>query len=315
MGSLQGTRGVARDFISVRTNLVPVRAAILVVFEGGAPLGTPGVFVRTPVLFPGTGTCGVRTICLALGTPGSFASPPQPTPLTMPASYYPETNDGRADWWRNKTDHAAMITALNAALAPSILADAAIAVYLYRTLPNLYDGFNKQITSYINAWLSNADGMPAPAAPPVPAWPMIPGPIVLAGIESRRARWVQTLKHAGGYDPATHGVTLHLEPAGAAFDANNYKAVIVDAQSLAPAQVSAKFRKARGSVTGVAFSGRKKGSAAFTDLGRFTVSPASLHIPIATPGQPEEWELQAQAFKGDTLIGTHSDIKPVLVRG
>ena len=27
------------------------------------------------------------------------------------------------------------------------------------------------------------------------------------------------------------------------------------------------------------------------DNGRFTVTPASLHIPIATPGQPEEWEI------------------------
>jgi hypothetical protein len=31
--------------------------------------------------------------------------------------------------------------------------------------------------------------------------------------------------------------------------------------------------------------------------------------------QSNEWELQAQAFKGDTLIGTSSDIKSVLVRG
>ena len=327
--SLQGKRGVATDFISVRTNPFSVATAILGVLRKDAPLGTAGrrggtrivalraggIFVWRPVHFTKAGTRGVRTFFLAFGPPVCFFLQQQNTPLTMPASYYPETNDGRADWWQNKIDNAAVIAALNAALAPSILADAAVAVYLYRTLPNLYDGFNKQVTGYINAFLSHADGTPVPNAPPVPAWPALPAPGVLAGIETRRAKWAQVLKNAGAYDPATHGVTLHLEPAGAAFDANNYQAVIVDAQSLAPAQVSAKFRKARGSVTGVAFSGRRKSGGAFTDLGRFTVSPASLHIPIATPGQPEEWELQAQAFKRDTLIGTPSDIKPVLVRG
>ena len=272
-------------------------------------------FRQDAVLFAETGTRGIRTFCLAPGTPVCFVSPQQPTPLTMPASYYPETNDGRADWWQRKIDNAAMIAALSPTLAPSILADAAIAVYLYRTLPGLYDGFNKQVTRYINAFLSNPDTTPAPDAPPVPAWPALPAPGVLAGIEARRAKWVQVLKNLPDYHPAAQGVTLQLEAVGATFDPGSYQAVIVDAHSLAPAQVSAKFRKARGSVTGVAFSGRRKGSGAFTDLGRFTVSPASLHIPIATPGQPEEWELQAQAFKGDTLIGTPSDIKPVLVRG
>ncbi len=51
------------------------------------------------------------------------------------------------------------------------------------------------------------------------------------------------------------------------------------------------------------------------ELGRFAVTPASLHIPIATPGQAEAWEIWGQALKGDTLIGTASDHKEVLVRG
>jgi hypothetical protein len=233
----------------------------------------------------------------------------------MAASYYPQSNDGRADWWQNKIDNIATVTALNPTLTASVLADAKVAVYLYRTLSGLYDGFNKLVNGYISAYLSNADGTPAPTAPTVPAWPALPAAGVLAGIEGRRTKWVPLLKNATSYDPAVQGQTLQLEPDGGSFDPGSYQAIITDAQSLSAAQVSARFRKAGGNITGVAISGRKAGTAAFTDLGKFTVSPASLHIPITTPGQPEEWELQAQAFKGDTLIGTPSDIKSVLVRG
>ncbi|HEY5037215.1 MAG TPA: hypothetical protein VII74_08810, partial [Chthoniobacterales bacterium] len=69
------------------------------------------------------------------------------------------------------------------------------------------------------------------------------------------------------------------------FQPDTYQAVIVSAVSFAPGQVSVKFRKARGAITGMAFSGHKSGSATVVDLGRFTVSPASLHIPIGTPAR------------------------------
>ena len=105
------------------------------------------------------------------------------------------------------------------------------------------------------------------------------------------------------------------ESTGVPFDPATYQAEITSAETTAPSQVQAKFRKARGNITGVAFTGRKTGSSNWMDLGKFTVSPASLHVPITTPGQAEQWEIQARAFKGDTMIGLVSDIKTVLVRG
>jgi hypothetical protein len=128
-------------------------------------------------------------------------------------------------------------------------------------------------------------------------------------------RWVPTVKHSATYNPETNGQTLLLEAGSGPFQPDAYQAVIVSAQSLAPGQVEVKFRKARGAITGMAFSGHKSGSATVVDLGRFAVTPASLPIPITTPGQAEVWEIWGQALKGDTLIGQASDHKEVLVRG
>ena len=171
-----------------------------------------------------------------------------------------------------------------------------------------------EVHGYINSYLSGAKDAAAPVAPAVPAWPVAPA-AVLAGIEARRMDWVPSLKHATGYNPQTDGVTLQTEIVGGGFDAAAYQAVVVSAVSHAPAQVAAAFRKARGEITGLEFSGRKVGTQALVKLGRFNVSPASLHIPIATPGVAEDWEIQGQGYRGDTLVGVPSDFKPVLVRG
>jgi hypothetical protein len=46
-----------------------------------------------------------------------------------------------------------------------------------------------------------------------------------------------------------------------------------------------------------------------------SASPAQKEKLRIAAGQPKEWKLQSQAFKGDTLIGMPGDIKSVLVRG
>ena len=233
----------------------------------------------------------------------------------MPSFYYPDNTNSRADWWQNKIDNIAVITALTPALAPAILADAQLAVYLYRTLPGLYDNFGKEVHGYIASYLGGADGTPAPTAPTLPAWPPLPAAGILAGLEARRAAWVQVFKKTTGYDPAVQGAALLLEATGAPFDPATYKADIASLHSPAPGLVLAHFRKARGQVDAMQFQGRKAGTPAWTDLGRFIGTPASLHIPIATPGQPEDWEIQGQAVKRDALIGLPSDIHSVTVRG
>lgn len=232
----------------------------------------------------------------------------------MQSSYYPESADGRADWWQNKINNAARIAALLPAQAASIQKDAAMAVYLYRTLPQLYDTFVVQVHGYINTILTGADGTPAPSAPPLPEWPT-PPLAVLRGIEARRIKWVQSLKNADNYAAEVDGATLQTEMGGSAFDPNTFKATLLSVQSQSPATVQAKARKARGAIHGNAFSGRKADSANWVDLGRFTSPDVSLHIPIATPGQAEEWEIRCQGLKADKLIGQPSDLKQVLVRG
>ena len=78
----------------------------------------------------------------------------------------------------------------------------------------------------------------------------------------------------------------------------------------------AAFRKARGKIPGVKFFGRKIGTTTLVPLGDVrTVSPATLKIPITTPGVAEEWEIQARACLKDQLVGIASDFVPVLVRG
>ena len=78
--------------------------------------------------------------------------------------------------------------------------------------------------------------------------------------------------------------------------------------------MSCKFRKARGNVDAMAFSGRRKGAATFLPLGKFTAPPATFLIPLQTPGVPEEWDLQGQALIKDQPIGLPSDLVQLIVR-
>ncbi len=233
--------------------------------------------------------------------------------------YYPETNTGRADWWDNLLQNGtAVLNALNAptALINKVNADATAGLFLYRTLPALYDSIGKKINGYIKTYLYDADGTPAPQFPTIPPQPSTGVPSALAGVEARRELWVKAIKALDGYDAAVQGVALQFEPTGTPFDAATYKAEITGVSSPSARAVVAGFRKARGNIVGVKFFGRKIGTTTLMDLGGLrTVSPTTLEIPIATPGVAEEWEIQARAVVKDDLVGIASDFAPVLVRG
>lgn len=231
--------------------------------------------------------------------------------------YYPPTTDGRADWWQNIVSvGTGQLTTLGFTLAQTsaVNSDALASVYLYRTLPATYEEFGKRVTGYIHTFLYDPDGTPAPSVPPVPSWPPL-ATVSLAGIEERREKWVQLAKHAANYDPLVQGAVLRIEPTGTPFDPATYQAEIFGAASPGPATVTCKFRKAGGEISAMAFSGRRVGTVAWVDLGRFTATPASLHIPLQTPGIPEVWEFQGQALIKDAPIGIPSDHVQVLVRG
>ena len=53
----------------------------------------------------------------------------------------------------------------------AITADAMLAVYLYRTLPSTFEELEKRVTGFINAYLSDPDGSPAPTPPTMLGWP------------------------------------------------------------------------------------------------------------------------------------------------
>ena len=236
----------------------------------------------------------------------------------MPYSYYPPTNEGRALFWENilSPDAQAALTALDfsAATLASIQADAAMAIYIYRSAPQAYEAYATSMNGWGHAYLDSADGTPAPLLPVQPVMPA-PPTAVKGGIEARRAAWVQTAKNAPGYDASVQGVTLRIEAAPDLFVAATYQASIFGLTSPASATVTVKFRKAAGRVDAMSFSGRKSGELGWTELGRYMATPASLHIPITTPGQPEQWEIVGRAYVKDSAIGIASSIETVLVRG
>ena len=237
----------------------------------------------------------------------------------MITPYYPDTNLGRGEWWTNMRDNAtAVLAALGAGtpLINKINGDSIGGVFLYHTLPAVYDKLGKKINGYIQTYLYDPDGTPAPAFPTIPPMPSLGVPTVLAGIEKRRELWVPEIRALANYDPLIQGVTLRIEPTGTPFNPATYKGVIVSLQSTAPHAVTAAFRKASGNMQGGKFLGRKIGTATlhtFADVR--TVSPATLEVPITTPGVAEEWEIQFQPYLKDQAVGIVSDFATVLVRG
>ena len=238
------------------------------------------------------------------------------TLLPMINPYYPTTNDGRADWWQNIVGNIGTLSGLGFTVpqTTSITADATLAVYLYRTLPSTFEEFGKRVTGFINTYLSDPDGSPAPTPPSVPGWPAVPAS-ASSGIEARREKWVQAAKHTTAYDPGVQGAVLRIEPTGTPFDPATYQAEIFGATSPSPGTVQCKFRKARGNIDAMAFFGRRGGTVPLVSLGRFTSTPATFTIPLLTPGTSETWDLQGRALIKDVDIGSPSDLVQVIVRG
>ena len=231
------------------------------------------------------------------------------------ANYYPTTIDGRAHWWPNVSANAsAVLTALgytSAQVAP-ILADAEWATYCYGTVHRFFQGINDALTAYENQILTAANGTAMPALPTVPAVPAPPASLILAGIEARRISWVQEVKNKPGYN-ASIGAQLGIETPSAPFDQKTYACQLLNLASNAPHTVGGKFRKAGGNVDGINLYGRRAGTVAWTNLGRFNATPFTAQVPLTT-GAPESWEFYAMAVKADVEFGQGSAISPVIVR-
>lgn len=234
----------------------------------------------------------------------------------MNKTYYPDTNNNRADWWQNiATVGQATLTevGLPADQVTSIIADAAWGVYLYRTLRVAYEEATVRVIGYANMILGSSNGVPAPDAPTMPTWPAAPATAVVAGIEARRELWVKMVKGSPGYDSATIGATLRIEAPVNAFNPSTYTARMSDVSSPAAKQVRFKFGKAYGDVDGVNLYGRKSGETSWLPLGRFNATPANAVVPVAN-GNPEEWQFEARAVKRDKEIGLPSPATSVIIR-
>jgi hypothetical protein len=234
----------------------------------------------------------------------------------MPRTYYPDSNNNRADWWQNIVTVAEpILTKLGfpAAQITSIMADAAWGVYLYRTLRGAYEEATMRVIGYATAILSGPNGTPSPAAPTMPTWPAAPATEVAAGIESRREMWVKAVKSNPGYDAGTMGTTLRIESPGTPFAPTTYVSQMRDLSSPAAKQLRFKFSKAYGEIDGVNLYGRKAGATDNLSLGRYTATPANAAIPIAN-GAPEEWQFFTIAVKRDIEIGQASPTMSAIIR-
>ncbi len=235
----------------------------------------------------------------------------------MQQTYYPKTNEGRADWWQNITDNQGALGAagFNTSQVTTIATDAAWGVYLYRTVRTTFETFTRAIVSYADGITDGSDGGTAPAAPTVPAWPAQPGMSsgINAGLEKRREKWVQSMKGMTGYND-TLGQTLGVIGAGSNFDPATYQPQFFDANSPSACTVAGKFRKAGGNIDGINLYGRRLGTTAWGLLGRYTATPCTATVHTTTPDAPQEWEFQARAVKRDVELGVPSDIVAVIIR-
>lgn len=235
----------------------------------------------------------------------------------MNKSYYPVSNNNRADWWQNiSTVGTPVLTDLGFSTEgiASIMADAAWGVYLYRTLRVAYEEGTKRVTGYANSILSEPNGTPLPAPPTMPTWPTPPTGVILCGIEDRRELWVRQAKGSANYDPGTSGATLRLEPPVNPFNPGTYTARLFDLSNPAAKQVRFKFSKEYGNVDGINLYGRKNGDSAWIFLGRFNATPGNALVPLAS-SSPEEWQFQARAVKRDVEIGHPSPVMTLVIRG
>lgn len=233
----------------------------------------------------------------------------------MNQTYYPKTNDGRADWWQNILQHIAVVSTFgfDTGEIDSITADAQWGVYAYRTVREAYEEMFGSIIAYLDTILDGATGAPAPTPPAIPAWPTAPvgGPSV--GVEERRVQWVGQIKTSPNYN-ASVGTLLKLEAASNPFDEATYKAILFGLTSPSAHTVSGKFRKAGGQIDGINLYGRKEGTMTWIMLGRFNATPFSALVPLAGAA-PEPWEFLARAVKRDVEIGIASDVVQQIVRG
>jgi hypothetical protein len=231
----------------------------------------------------------------------------------MPRQYQPETIEGLTAWWKNIQANTAALTSLGftAGEIAAIQNDAKWAVFAYETLRNLYESYHQTILAYAERITYGPIDGPIGEPTEPPEFPDLPTPVVLAGVERRRAKWVETAKAKLTYTQSL-GEALRIVAPEVPFDPDSYVAKLTNVKSLGPRSVSGRFRKEYGNVEGVILQGRKEGTTGWTELGRFSALPFTANVPV-TGSTPEVWQFQVRAYKRDVPFGAPSDIVQVTI--
>lgn len=252
-----------------------------------------------------------------VGSRRRITIPAQPKNIMALNNYYPDSNDGRADWWTNVRDTEAQAALLaggmTTAECSAIANDGLLGVYVYRGVRSPFDDLQKQIIAFAHLITAGASGDPVPTPPAVPSLPAIPDVAPVCGLEARRVQWVAHFKNLPLYTKPL-GIAVGVEAASAPFVPADYKAVLAGLSSPAAKVVAGKFRKAYGQIDALNFYGRKAGTTDWTLLKTCMVSPFTAGVPLAGSA-PEAWEFQGRAVVKDVEIGLPSDIVPVLIHG
>ncbi len=234
------------------------------------------------------------------------------------SNYYPETTEGRAEWWENIHEQAESQLAtlgLPAERIAGIMADAAWGIYAYGTLRAAADRYAEDIARFTNAVaagiaLGPDHELPCPPRPPKFLNP--PGEEIESDFEHRRLEWVAEVKAHPAYTQEI-GEALGLEPVLASLNSGSYRCELSELVCSEPKTVTGKFRKSYGQVEGIVLRGRRCGSASWTELGRFTATPFSAPVPITGP-DPETWEFQARSLKRGIEMGNPSEMIEAVVQ-
>lgn len=233
--------------------------------------------------------------------------------------YYPNDQDQQLEWWQNFGPKFGQLfegLGFTDADDDRVQAVCSWAVYLLDDVRGIAEGFSKGTTGYVRSIFYSSKGSPAPGAPVVPAWPVPPASTpVTMGIDELRQEIVAEIKAKPNYDPAVHGALLRIEPTGEPFNPLTYQAVVRDVRATGPVTVRLKLGKANGAIAANEVRMRRKGTTAWTVIGRYTSAEVIDTTPLAVAGQPEVREYQAQGVIKDALIGLPSDIETVTVSG
>ena len=237
----------------------------------------------------------------------------------MPSNtYYPNTTEGRRDWWANIKANSGLLTTVgfSAGDVTAVGNDADWGIYVYGTIRQAYEHYFQSVVADGDTIAHGIGGTAGQALPPAPEpadWPTAPTGVIVCDFETRREEWVQRVKNASAYTESI-GETLRIIRPVTPFDPTTYTPQLRGLMSQSPKTVSGKFRKENGNVDGIILYGRKDGTYEWIELGRFNATPFTAAVPLAGVA-PEVWEFQARAFKKDVPFGNMSAAVSLTIRG